>query len=110
MQKKTNLVNNSPSFVPSGKKKKWSGCKKDKKQGNKDKKLLPQAKTVEVKKNGIVLRKMTVRRKTYFPGKRNVTYQSAETENMKMRKNKKQTFSLFDCTCEFLNKRILYIC
>ena len=31
-------------------------------------KLLPQPRVVNVKKNGVVVRKMTVRRKTYFPG------------------------------------------
>ena len=31
------------------------------------KKVLPQSKVVQVKKNGVVVRTMTVRRKTYFP-------------------------------------------
>ena len=34
------------------------------------KKLLPQAKQVQVKKNGQVIRRMTVRRKSYYPGRR----------------------------------------
>ena len=33
------------------------------------KKLLPQPRIINVKKNGVVVRKMTVRRKTYFPGR-----------------------------------------
>ena len=38
------------------------------------KKLLPQAKQVQVKKNGQVIRRMTVRRKSYYPGRRKKTY------------------------------------
>ena len=38
-------------------------------KGIKIKKLLSQPKMVTVKKNGQVLRKMTVRRKAYFPGR-----------------------------------------
>ena len=38
------------------------------------KKLLLQAKQVEVRKNGQVIRRMTVRRKSYFPGRRKKTY------------------------------------
>ena len=37
-------------------------------KGIKIKKLLSQSKMVTVKKNGQVLRRMTVRRKAYFPG------------------------------------------
>ena len=36
--------------------------------------LLSQSKLVTVKKNGKVLRKMTVRRKAYFPGRRRKIY------------------------------------
>ena len=50
------------------------GTKRTRNRAIKIKKLLPQAKIVEVKKNGYVLRKMTVRRRTYFPGRRKVTY------------------------------------
>ena len=38
------------------------------------KKLLPQPRMVSVKKNGHVLRRMTVRRKAYFPGRRRKIY------------------------------------
>ena len=38
------------------------------------KKLLPQSKAINVKKNGVTVRKMVVRRKTYFPGRRARTY------------------------------------
>ena len=38
------------------------------------KKVLPQPRIVNVKKNGVVVRKMTVRRKTYFPGRRKKVY------------------------------------
>ena len=38
------------------------------------KKLLPQPRMVSVKKNGQVLRRMTVRRKAYFPGRRRKIY------------------------------------
>ena len=43
-------------------------------KGIKIKKLLSQPKMVTVKKNGQVLRKMTVRRKAYFPGRRRKIY------------------------------------
>ena len=38
------------------------------------KKLLTQPRPIEVKKNGVVIRKMVVRRKSYFPGKRAKVY------------------------------------
>ena len=38
------------------------------------KKLLPQARNINVKKNGVVVRKLVVRRKTCFPGRRARTY------------------------------------
>ena len=38
------------------------------------KKLLPQSKVVQVKKNGVVIRTMKFRRKSYFPGKKRRTY------------------------------------
>ena len=38
------------------------------------KKLLPQPRMVSVKKNGQALRRMTVRRKAYFPGRRRKIY------------------------------------
>ena len=38
------------------------------------KKVLPQSKIVQVKKTGVVVRTMTVRRKTYFPGRRKKVY------------------------------------
>ena len=38
------------------------------------KKVLPQSKVVQVKKNGVVVRTMTVPRKTYFPGRRKKVY------------------------------------
>ena len=38
------------------------------------KKLLTQPGPIEVKKNGVVIRKMVVRRKSYFPGKRAKVY------------------------------------
>ena len=38
------------------------------------KKVLPQSEVVQVKKNGVVQRTMTVRRKTYFPGRRKKVY------------------------------------
>ena len=53
------------------------GVKKMRKGGVrriKIKKPLPQAKIVEVKKNGVVIRKMNATRKTYFPGKKRRTY------------------------------------
>ena len=40
----------------------------------KTKKLLAQQKQVKVRKNGQVIRRMTVRRKSYFPGRRKKTY------------------------------------
>ena len=43
-------------------------------KGIKIKKLISQPKMVTVKKNGQVLRKMTVRRKAYFPGRRRKIY------------------------------------
>ena len=43
-------------------------------KGIKIKKLLSQPKMVTVKKNGQVLRKMAVRRKAYFPGRRRKIY------------------------------------
>ena len=43
-------------------------------KGIKIKKLISQPKMVTVKKNGQVLRKMTVRRKVYFPGRRRKIY------------------------------------
>ena len=44
---------------------------------NKDlkiKKLLPQSKVVNVKKNGVVVRKMTVRRRAHLPRRHNTVY------------------------------------
>ena len=38
------------------------------------KKVLPQPRVVNVKKNGVVVRKMIMRGKTYFPGKRRKVY------------------------------------
>ena len=38
------------------------------------KKLLAQPKQVEIRKNGQVIRRMTVQRKSYFPGRRKKTY------------------------------------
>ena len=38
------------------------------------KKLLPQSRVVNVIKNGVVVRKMTVRRRAYFPGRRKKVY------------------------------------
>ena len=38
------------------------------------KKLLPQSRVVTVKKNGVALRKMTVRRRSYFLGRRRKVY------------------------------------
>ena len=38
------------------------------------KKLIAQSRQVSVKKNGQVVRTMTVRRKSYFPGRRRKTY------------------------------------
>ena len=38
------------------------------------KRLLPQSKVVNVKKTGVALRKMTVRRRSYFPGYRKKVY------------------------------------
>ena len=38
------------------------------------KKVLPQPKVVNVKKNGVVVRKMTVHQKTYFPGRKKKVY------------------------------------
>ena len=38
------------------------------------KKLLSQSKTINVKKNGVIVCKMVVRRKTYFPGRGARTY------------------------------------
>ena len=38
------------------------------------KELLSQPKQVQIRKNGQVIRKMTVRRKSYFPGRRRKTY------------------------------------
>ena len=43
-------------------------------KGIKIKKLISQPKMVTVKKNGQVLRKMTVHRKAYFPGRRRKIY------------------------------------
>ena len=45
-----------------------------KKRNIKIKKLLAQPKHVEVRKNGQVIRRMTVRRKSYFPGRRRKVY------------------------------------
>ena len=46
-----------------------------KKQKNlKIKRLLPQSRVVTVKKNGVAVRKMTVRRRSYFPGRRRKVY------------------------------------
>ena len=86
--KKPNLVNSNsragssgarPSFVPANRPRSGVGVKNIKRirvrnRAIKIKKLLSQPKNVEVKKNGVVLRKMVVRRKTYFPGRRKVTY------------------------------------
>ena len=44
------------------------------KRNIKIKKLLAQPKHVEVRKNGQVVRKMIVRRKAYFPGRRRKVY------------------------------------
>ena len=38
------------------------------------KKLLPQSRAVNVKKNGVVVRKMIVRRRAYFPGRSKKVY------------------------------------
>ena len=38
------------------------------------KQIIPQSQNIEVKKNGQVVRRMTVRRKTIFPGNRPVKY------------------------------------
>ena len=38
------------------------------------KKLLPQPKTINVKKNGVIVRKMVVRRRAYFPGRQARVY------------------------------------
>ena len=38
------------------------------------KKLLTHPRPIEAKKNGVVIRKMVVRRKSYFPGKRAKVY------------------------------------
>ena len=53
------------------------GVKKMPSKRNKNikiKKLLGQLKQVSVKKNGQVIRRMTVRRKAYFPGRRRKIY------------------------------------
>ena len=69
--------NTGPAFiarpVPSG----GVGVKKMPTRRNKSikiKKLLAQPKQVSVKKNGQVVRRMTVRRKAYFPGRRRKIY------------------------------------
>ena len=48
--------------------------KTKRKRNIKIKKLLAQPKHVEVRKNGQVVRRMTVRRKSYFPGRRRKVY------------------------------------
>ena len=53
--------------------KKMEGVRK-KNKNLKMKRLLPQSRVVTVKKNGVALRKMTVRRRSYFPGRRRKVY------------------------------------
>ena len=67
-----------PSFIPtksprSGVAVKNVGCPKNNK-AIKIKKLLLEPKEIEIKKNGVVLQKIMVRRKTYFPGRREGIY------------------------------------
>ena len=83
--KKPNLVNTNsqtgskPSFVPANRPRSGVGVKnieriRVRNRAMKIKKLLPQPKNVEVKKNGVVLRRMVIRRRSHFPGRRKVTY------------------------------------
>ena len=44
------------------------------KRNIKIKKLLPEPKQVEIRKNGRVIKRITVRSKSYFPGRRKRTY------------------------------------
>ena len=44
------------------------------KRNIKIKKLLAEPKQVEIRKNGRVIKRITVRRKSYFPGRRKRTY------------------------------------
>ena len=43
-------------------------------RSDKIKKLLAQPKTINVKKNGVIVRKMVVRRRAIFPGRRATAY------------------------------------
>ena len=71
-----------PNFVPAHSSLRPSGgvgvknieCIRVRNRAIKIKKLLSQARNIKVKKNGVVVRKMVVRRKTYFPGRRARTY------------------------------------
>ena len=47
---------------------------RDRNRAIKIKKLLPQSKAINVKKNGVILHQVVVRRKTYFRGRRARTY------------------------------------
>ena len=44
------------------------------KRNIKIKKLIAEPKQVEIRKNGCVIKRITVRRKSYFPGRRKRTY------------------------------------
>ena len=70
-----------PSFIPSRDRRSGVGVKKVRNirrpRNNrhiKIKKLLVEPKEVEIKKNGVAQHRIIVRRKTYFPGRRQRVY------------------------------------